>query len=67
MATKRDDTVTLTAPVAYKLPSLPNFLVASDSLPGVDVADLSDDQIDQLGKAWTSALKAHASKRREAR
>lgn len=65
----RSKTVTVKASV--KLPNLPNFLIISEtpegaSAPGtIDVADITDEALRQLGKEWTEALVEHARLRRE--
>ena len=45
-----------------ELPVLPNFLKAGENR--INVSELSDEDIDVLGRKWTEALKAHAARRR---
>ncbi len=47
------------AKLKVKLPSLPNFITVDSSFTNkaiIDVADLSDTDLKELGKEWTIAL-----------
>lgn len=53
-----------------KLPSLPNFLrfeSQREDGESVDVADLTDEQLRELGTEWQTALVRHAQARRHNR
>lgn len=58
--------------VQFSLPVLPNYLRLvrpvdsgwSWSSTGIDVADVSDEELRAIGKEWTEALIAHARRRR---
>ncbi len=56
------------AKLKVKLPSLPNFITVDSSFTNkaiIDVADLSDTDLKELGKEWTIALIKHAKDRRQ--
>ena len=56
------------AKLKIKLPSLPNYLSIESSYTNnanIDVKDLSDDDLKNLGKEWTEALLKHARERRK--
>lgn len=56
----------ITVKLEFKLPSLPNFIVInSPDKQSIDIADLDDDALKQIGHKWTEALLELASKRRE--
>lgn len=61
MSTER---ITVTATVT--LPRPPNFLRYGDE-QSIDVADITDESLQQIGEAWTKALLEHAEKRRSQR
>jgi hypothetical protein len=47
------------------IPRVPNFLhYGNTDGHTVDVAHLSDDELDEIGKSWTSQLIQNAQKRR---
>lgn len=54
-----------------RLPMMPNFLTleitgyAENDKPKIDVRDLTDSEIEELGKEWTEKLKKHAETRRK--
>lgn len=51
----------------FKLPMLPNFVTAivfGSQTVVIDVAKLSNDEIDELGSRWTTELKKKAARRR---
>jgi hypothetical protein len=45
------------------LPRLPNFLLCEGG-GSMDVADITDESIKEIGQQWTEALLAHAQERR---
>jgi hypothetical protein len=48
-----------------KVPMVPNFIrTESVMYSSVDVADCTDAELEELGKAWTNALIENAKKRR---
>jgi hypothetical protein len=56
--------------IGLKVPSLPNFIAAdgfSEDSARVDVADLDDPTLRELGAEWTDALVKHAAARRKER
>lgn len=48
-----------------RMPLLPNYIVMDDSDQKISIADISDDVLRAIGKAWTEALIAHAQARRQ--
>lgn len=52
-----------TKTIDVQLPTLPNYLKAANG-EGLDIAELTDDQIEELAKEWLVALKDHAARRR---
>lgn len=48
-----------------QLPRLPNFLRVEGMEGTVDVAELDDETIMELGKEWTMSLIQHAANRRK--
>ena len=60
-------TVEVTAPVVLCVPDIPHYLerAGQTHLSVVDVATLSIQQLEAVGKAWTEALIAKAVRRRE--
>jgi len=47
-----------------ELPQLPNFLrYGSENQFAMDVADVSEESLRQIGAAWTEELVKHAAKR----
>lgn len=55
----------LTINSEIKLPTLPNFLKIENGNYTFDVADLSDEELEKLGREWTNALIQHAHIRRK--
>jgi hypothetical protein len=49
-----------------EIPTLPNFVTVTTHGESVkvDVARMSEDEIDALGRKWAEAFKAHAKQRR---
>lgn len=72
-----DKTITLTQAVRYRLPLVPNFILADTpaqprqagftEAPKVEVCDLSLADLEAIGKAWTAALIARAHAQRQQR
>ena len=70
-------TFIVTRSVTLQLPTVPNYIIhvvpprrrqdGFSEAPKTDVADLSDEEIDAIGKAWLEALRARAYMRRQAR
>ncbi len=58
----KDVTISLRA----NLPNLPNFIRfgSGEAAGACDVAELTDDELQAIGEAWTRALIEHAQKRR---
>lgn len=52
---------------AVKLPSLPNYLRFEQGEDSIDIADLPDATLQEIGKAWTVALVEMAEERRRRR
>lgn len=64
----KDRTMTASVAVSLVLPSLPNFIrVAGKMDRSVDVADMDDKTLTDIGREWTDALIQHAKKRRSQR
>lgn len=54
--------------IVLELPTLPNFIkVAGERDVIMDVKNLSDEALRDIGSAWTEQLVIHAAKRRAAK
>jgi len=53
-----DSTVSVTAKVEIALPKVPHFLKVLGRRETVAVSELSKDELQQVGEAWTRALVA---------
>lgn len=58
-----DITVTVRLERRLKMPTLPNFIRDAATDEPVDIADLTEDQLREIGKAWTDALVRKARER----
>lgn len=57
--------ITVKTELEIQLPSLPNFLRASNKDATISIEELSDDQLIELGEKWTGELIRKASRRRK--
>lgn len=55
---------TITVKAEVELPRVPNFLRMSGADGTMDVADITDAGLQQIGEGWTAELIANARKRR---
>ena len=49
--------------IRANVPSVPNYIILENDSQ-MDVADLTDDQVNDIAAAWKEALKKNAFKRR---
>lgn len=49
--------------IGIKIPTVPNFIMTDDG-NYIAIEDLSDSELDEIGKEWTIALKEAAKKKR---
>jgi len=62
---KKKVQVTIKTNKTLFLPTLPNFIRSDSDDPMIPIEDLSQEQLTEIGKAWTDALLQHAKERRK--
>lgn len=59
-------TIDIELPTSLRLPGPPNYITSVDGKLTLDVADLSDEVLRDIGEQWAEALVEHATRRRKA-
>lgn len=57
----------ITTKVKLRVPKVPNFIMCEVGDGKVSVADLTDEQLSQIGEAWTARLMERAAEVRQSR